>query len=51
VAGSLDVAVARPKAEIPPDGEDDHLGWEPEAGEGRLKPAKSKTPRKLMNTA
>ena len=31
----LDVAIREAEAQVPADRDDDHLGWEPEAGEGR----------------
>jgi hypothetical protein len=31
----LDIAIRQPEPQIPADGENDHLGWEPKAGERR----------------
>jgi hypothetical protein len=33
----FDVALRQPEAQVPTDSQDDHLGREPEAGEGRLR--------------
>jgi hypothetical protein len=30
----LDIAVGQPEAQVPADRDDDHVGWETEAGEG-----------------
>src|ERR671910_3806731 len=30
----LDIAIGQAEAQVPADGEDDDIGWEPEAGEG-----------------
>jgi hypothetical protein len=30
----LDIAVGQAEAQVPTDGDDDHVGWEAEAGEG-----------------
>jgi hypothetical protein len=32
----LDVAIREAEAQVSADRDDDHLGWEPEAGEGRV---------------